>query len=657
MALKETSSLRVKASTMFANNSVVGRNTNGGAVWISTAAEARLVGATFENNLLSVQSEYGYGGALHIEASKVRMERCQIDANIARMDHVGDAFGASGGGISIWQDAELTLLDSSFSANQAGGVGKDEIQLPANAETRRIIRASHILSPGITVAQRCVFTTTTPNSLPYSAPWWVVGTAAGRITLVNSTFRGSTIGQAEGMLSLADTASSIVRSCTGSNVLIDPKVAAGKLGVVDSTFAPALGAALKSVAPPMCGTEVAGQRVCDPRAACMLRPSGGVLCQCNGEGIEPPAGLRDDGSRCATIPSLKADVAAPAVRVILLKPGRHPDPLKLQAVATGDEGFNATFSRGTVLRRDGIAVAQSDDGLHARVFGLAFEWVDPQPTSKASMALDAANQQYSAVVEHAFSLALQCAPHATDGPAGNGTTCPQDGDTIETTIKVTPQAGKATPSEVRIAVEVHAAMSCECTQPTVEINASMGLDSLLPSTRFSVHLRALDVDNLAVMFTRAEISVVFGNQAISVQWSRGSNEYVAVVPAELTRQPGRYDLVVNATNSWNDGQAISCELLRRTVIVLPVEKGLDTNVIMAGAGASAVVVVVGSVLLVRKRHAHLQAIMAMLFTEVSPPFDEPHAGMHPSSCQLHYIHASGDKHYEYSVPVLSSVYQ
>jgi hypothetical protein len=187
----------------------------------------------------------------------------------------------------------------------------------------------------------------------------------------------------------------------------------------------------------------------------------------------------------------------------------------------------------------------------------------------------------------------------------------------------------------------------------------MGLDSLLPSTHFSVQLRALDVDNLAVTFTRAEISVVFDNQAISVQWSRGSNEYVAVVPAELTRQPGLYDLLVTATNSWNEtaGQAISCELLRRTVTVLPVEKGLDSNVIMAGAGAVAVVVVVGSVSLVRKRHAHLQAIMAMLFTEVSPPFDEPHAGMHPSSCQLHYVRASGDKHYEYSVPVVSSVYQ
>ena len=127
---------------------------------------------------------------------------------------------------------------------------------------------------------------------------------------------------------------------------------------------------------------------------------------------------------------------------------------------------------------------------------------------------------------------------------------------------------------------------------------------------------------------------MFGNQAISVQWSRGSNEYVAVVPAELTRQPGRYDLVVNATNSWNEmaGQATSCELLRRTVTVLPVEKGLDTNVIMAGAGAAAVFVVGGSVFLVHKRHAHLQAIMVMLFTEVSPPFDEPHGGMHPSSC-------------------------
>ncbi len=46
--------------------------------------------------------------------------------------------------------------------------------------------------------------------------------------------------------------------------------------------------------------------------------------------------------------------------------------------------------------------------------------------------------------------------------------------------------------------------------------------------------------------------------------------------------------------------------------------GFDTTWILVGAGVSAVAVVAGVTILVRKRHAHLQAIMLQLFTEVSP---------------------------------------
>jgi hypothetical protein len=50
--------------------------------------------------------------------------------------------------------------------------------------------------------------------------------------------------------------------------------------------------------------------------------------------------------------------------------------------------------------------------------------------------------------------------------------------------------------------------------------------------------------------------------------------------------------------------------------VVIVKEGLSTSWILAGAGGSAILVLGGLVVLVRKRHAHLQAIMVMLFTEV-----------------------------------------
>jgi hypothetical protein len=99
-----------------------------------------------------------------------------------------------------------------------------------------------------------------------------------------------------------------------------------------------------------------------------------------------------------------------------------------------------------------------------------------------------------------------------------------------------------------------------------------------------------------------------------MQWSRGSNQYVATVPAELTGQPGAHDLVVRASNVWDEaGLAPSCELLRRRIIV---REGLSTTWILVAAAAAAIVVIGGLVILVRKRGAHLQAIMVMLFTEV-----------------------------------------
>jgi hypothetical protein len=139
-------------------------------------------------------------------------------------------------------------------------------------------------------------------------------------------------------------------------------------------------------------------------------------------------------------------------------------------------------------------------------------------------------------------------------------------------------------------------------------------ESVPIATLIRVHLFATDVDDLPIPFTRSEISLGFGGRNIPVQWSRGSNKYVADVPAELTAQPGPYDLVVRASNAWDEaGPASSCELLRRTIIV---QEGLNTTWIVVGAAAAAVVVLGGLLVVIRKRNAHLQAIMVMLFTEV-----------------------------------------
>jgi hypothetical protein len=224
------------------------------------------------------------------------------------------------------------------------------------------------------------------------------------------------------------------------------------------------------------------------------------------------------------------------------------------------------------------------------------------PANDSIIELDGGFQRYTATKMYSFQLGLDC--HSE--PA-----CAADGDTVETVLEVASGSGLGgVQSAVRITTHVQSVISCDHSKARIEYD----LHSVSASTAMRVHLDAYDVDSLPVSFTRAEINIMFDDQAIPMQWSRGSNEYSADLPAELTKTPGLYHLVMSARNAWNDtGPVTSCELLRRTITV---KDGFSTNWILAGAGGAAIVVIGGLVIVVRKRHQNLQAIMVMLFTEV-----------------------------------------
>jgi hypothetical protein len=237
---------------------------------------------------------------------------------------------------------------------------------------------------------------------------------------------------------------------------------------------------------------------------------------------------------------------------------------------------------------------------------------DVPPSTDANIDLDATANRLSLTKQYTFRLRVDCSRVHP---------CVEDGDSIETVIS-TRSAFNASHalSEVRVVTHVRSLLSCRNTRVLVEPNEAI----VALSGAIRVRLLAYDADSLPIRFTRADLTFLFGNETIAMQWSRGSNEYAAEVPEKLTGQPGTYTLVVRASNSWSEalGHATSCELLRRTIVV---EEGFNTHAILGGAGGAAVVVVGAIVLVVRKRHAHLQAIMVMLFTEVSPLSDKPDA--------------------------------
>jgi hypothetical protein len=554
---------------------------------------------------------------VHVKGGSAQFDKCRFDGNVAEMVNFPDGGqDASGGGISVDANGRLTVLDSVFLSGLAGGVGQGSDQLPTQTpafKARTEKRAAHLLSEGSTTLRNCTLMMESSVLLPNAARWWLVATFDGSITLVDCTLRSAAqVGQ--GVLGLFDNAQALLRRCSAVDTKISGPTLYGRLGIVDSVFEPALDSAMNAIRPPDCGVRVAGELLCEPRADCRVATTGGIQCQCKGEGIEPFAGVRDDGSNCTTTRSLKMDIANTDARLFLRKSGLS-NPMKLRNVATGDEGFNASYSRSTVLRRNnGSAVAQSDDGLHARVFGLAFEWHDAlQAPSVAPIELDSAKQQYSATIEHAFTLSLQCGRNATTDLASDHTTCPQDGDTIETTIDFIPQKGGApsTPSganftaQVRITTEVQAAVSCERTKPHVTVVADAALDSILPAAPLSVHLLAMDMDNLPVSFSPAELLLTWDGRAIPFIWLRGRNKYSWQIPPD--RAAGEHEIVVSLKGSD------ACTLRRLTVTVTSDK----TQMIVIGciAGAAIVVLAVLAFLVWKNRDRAKELVFSLLSYE------------------------------------------
>jgi hypothetical protein len=121
---------------------------------------------------------------------------------------------------------------------------------------------------------------------------------------------------------------------------------------------------------------------------------------------------------------------------------------------------------------------------------------------------------------------------------------------------------------------------------------------MLLSAPIRVRLLAKDVDGMSINFTRAEIHLAFGGWSVPMSWvNRGSNEYTADVPTELTAQPGLYALVVTASEAWSEtaGQMTHCELLRRNVRIDSVATTVNVQTIIYSAVAGALLLIVGVV--------------------------------------------------------------
>ena len=214
----------------------------------------------------------------------------------------------------------------------------------------------------------------------------------------------------------------------------------------------------------------------------------------------------------------------------LRKPGNGSKvAFKFIMHATGEAPFNLTTSI-TMIRSEassGAVIAANGsirtDQPSFSAFGQHIEWTQLPPATWLAN-LDGNRLKFEDTSPREFAVRLSC-DHTEQS-------CAADGDVIATILQLV--AVDSVPgnlhSEVRVLTHVQSLLSCVHSRVAVELKPGV-----VPiSTPFRLRLFAKDVDDLPVSFTRAEIDLVFDGRSIPMHWSRGSNEYIADVPAEPT---------------------------------------------------------------------------------------------------------------------------
>jgi hypothetical protein len=601
------------------DNAAFGQMAYGGAVYaIGTILTVRT--GIRKNTILSIGVEgEAFGGGMFNGGAMMRLVDSHLFGNVASI--ASPAVQASAGAMYNALGARTVLDGCVLRSNTAGGRGLLQAASFAYDNDRRAeyeaSMAAHIFTAGrAEINHTTIIGTSDFAPIEYPAQRWIV-VGGGTLYLGGGNFSATAESDRELWLlaSSKPDAEIFLRQCTVRNLKLQ---SAAKVAVVNSEFEPPLNSSLfATFQRGECARVVANEQMCDPRALCELRQVGGVSsgvqCSCVGNGLRNTPGVTEDGQQCTQDPSMRAVLESESVSITVAKPGSLTNrTLTLIAEAHGEAELAVAFSVTMALfeASSGAVIATNGsiriDQPSISAFGHHVEWKQQPPAATWHVDLDATRIKFADSSRHEFTVRLAC-----DRGEQN---CAADGDVITTVIQLA-TVGSALSnrqSEVRILTQVQSLPSCEHTRDTIRIEPEA--QSVPVATPIRVQLSLNDVDGLPVNFTRAEIILSFGGRNVPMQWSRGSNQYVANVPAEFTQQPGLYDLVMRASHAWGGAEQVaSCELLRRTITI---EAGLDTTWILLGAGAAAIIIVAGLVIVVRKRHAHLQAILTMLLTEM-----------------------------------------
>jgi hypothetical protein len=312
-----------------------------------------------------------------------------------------------------------------------------------------------------------------------------------------------------------------------------------------------------------------------------------VECACVGEGLDFRPGVPADGQACKQRTRIDLMTLTRSVAMTVQKPSVRAGAVDVVFTAAGEIGFTASYNMSMTRVRptDGATPLQrlnsaayewswigqqrmSMDGHHV-------VWQGKPPSADSAVDLSFDAKRFSFRRTFALSIELNCTA---------GEPCVEDGDVVHTHVAVMSVVDGLV-SEVVISTAVESLVSCDLSHGRIEglMEDKVSVSAL---SSIKVHIEARDCDGLPINYTRADIQFSFDNQSLAVTWKRGSNEYTADVPTDLTALPGRYALVVTASQAWNEtaGQMMRCELHSRTI---EVTTAVDIQTIIIGAVTTA----------------------------------------------------------------------
>jgi serine/threonine protein kinase len=595
-------------------NQADGSRAEGGAIW-SAAESVHATNVTFGSNSAVAHGtdESALGGALFQQGLNATLQSCSITDNLARITE--SASRASGGAVHCATGAGASLVGCVFQGNAAGGKGKFQSQSSwyALALAEQLESSGlHIYSSGNVLMDRCRMIEREHLAVvPYAMWFWIVS-EGGMLKLRNSVFETS-VGHfydacqdvRDGICNVNNSDASacppdsdwedcglppppdagpfgklvnvrspqaelVVRGSTVTNLTLK---SASLIGAVNSSFEPPLSPS-KALQPTSgssaCGQQLAGARLCDPRAKCEGAPSGGVTCSCVDAGLDFRPGYPVDGQRCQQRTSIDLLTQTRSVTISVQKPSFRADAIAVVFAAVGETGFTASYNMSMVRVRptDGVTLQgpnstrrgwSSINQQRMSMDGHHIIWQGAPPSADSAVDLNFDAEKFTFSRTFALSIELNCIAREP---------CIQDGDTVHTLV-TSASASDGLVAEVMIISTIESLVSCNHSRSWIE---GLTPDEQTVSALYPMKVRfdALDCDGLPIKYTRADVAFTFGNKPLAVTWNRGSNEYIADVPSTMMEQPGAYKLVVSAINGWDStsSRLTTCVVLSRTIEVV-----------------------------------------------------------------------------------------